>query len=421
MQKHKKIYNYPVLLGAAAGKNMPKRTIEIGHIVKGWTTGASIQSSDPDVLRAIKRSNISTNAYKELIDHGNSFKDAKTHSEIILGLPEDTKEKHFASLRFGIENNVKVLRMFQAMMLYGTEMASKIDRKKFGLKTKFRTIPGCLGNYNILGKKHSVAEIEEIITGSNTLPNEDYIDCRIMNLIVETFYNNHIFDEVYSMLRTIKVSPYDCLLYIKEHPELYTDKINKILKSFVEQTSKDLYETWEKANEYVLSPELLGRYLGGELGTNEILLHRALLFSEFDDMCGLIFRSVKDMLKQKKLLTHEIKNYLLDLERFISIRKKDPFNNTELVKSASFKYDFETIKNVEYRVDPNTISQSSNQWKFDFFHDEEQRKHISNQVKCILVTLLELENYYNKVTLILFSVNFANRPKTLVLTYRINL
>ena len=36
--------------------------------------------------------------------------------------------------------------------------------KKFGLKTKFRTLPGCLGNYEIMGKNHSIAEIEEIIT-----------------------------------------------------------------------------------------------------------------------------------------------------------------------------------------------------------------------------------------------------------------
>ena len=34
-QKH----NYPVLLGAAAGKNMPKRTIEIGNIVNFFKIG----------------------------------------------------------------------------------------------------------------------------------------------------------------------------------------------------------------------------------------------------------------------------------------------------------------------------------------------------------------------------------------------
>ena len=71
-------------------------------------------------------------------------------------------------------------------------MASTKDRKKFGFKTKFRIIPGALGNYNILNQTHPVAEIEEIIVGNNTLTNEDYVDCRIMNLLVTTFYNTSI-------------------------------------------------------------------------------------------------------------------------------------------------------------------------------------------------------------------------------------
>ena len=166
---------------------MPKRTIEVASMIEGWNLGAQIQSNDPDVLKAIKRKNISSSAYKELIDYGNTLGE-KTESAIILGMPEDNKKRHFESLRFGIDNDAKVVRMFQAMLLVGTEMASKVTRKKYDLKSKFRTIPGCLGMYDILGAKHSVAEIEEIIIGSNTLSKEDYIECRTMNLFVTTFY-----------------------------------------------------------------------------------------------------------------------------------------------------------------------------------------------------------------------------------------
>ncbi|SVE09149.1 uncharacterized protein METZ01_LOCUS462003, partial [marine metagenome] len=170
-----KLYNYPTLFSASAGKNKPKRTIEVASIINGWTLGASIQSTSPEVLKAIKRSNISIAAYKELVDYGNSLPKSKTHSEIILGLPGDTKERHFESLRFGIDNNVNSIRMFQAMMLSGTEMANMDNRKKFGLVTKFRTIPGCIGIYDLLDDKHPIAEIEEIIVGSDTLPQDDYL------------------------------------------------------------------------------------------------------------------------------------------------------------------------------------------------------------------------------------------------------
>ena len=59
LQKIQEKYNYPRLIGASAGKNMPKRTIEVTNIIKGWTTGASIQSTDKEVLNSINRSNIS--------------------------------------------------------------------------------------------------------------------------------------------------------------------------------------------------------------------------------------------------------------------------------------------------------------------------------------------------------------------------
>ena len=90
------------------------------------------------------------------------------------------------------------------MLLPGTEQASKYKRKQFGLKTMFRTSPGNVGVYEILGEKYPIAEMEEIVVGSNSLSNKEYLECRLMDLIVKAFYNNSIFDEAYSMVRALK-------------------------------------------------------------------------------------------------------------------------------------------------------------------------------------------------------------------------
>jgi len=374
-------YKYPTLVSASAGKNKPQRTIEVASIIEGWTLGASIQSTDPEVLSAIKRSNISSSAYRDLVEYGNSIKNSKTHSEIILGLPGDTKAKHLESLRFGIDNSVNSIRMFQAMLLAGTEMASEADRERFGLVTKFRTIPGCIGIYHIFDEQHSVAEVEEIIVGNNTLTAEDYVDCRVMNLIVETFYNNAIFEEFFSMVRSVGVSPFDCLIYLKDHPELYSQKVGQIIRGFLAETTEDLFDTFEQAQNYVLTPTVIERYVGGELGTNELLLHRALLFSEFEDICDLLFRSIKETLRAKALLTAKIEGYLDDLKLFTVMRKKDPFGNTGAVTSSTFDYDFEAIRGAGFRIDPNLFPALETPVQFEFFHDDSQKKHISNQVK----------------------------------------
>tara|TARA_B110000444_G_C18847486_1_gene603082 strand:- start:170 stop:2236 length:2067 start_codon:yes stop_codon:yes gene_type:complete len=377
-----KVYNFPTLVGAAYGKNLPKRTIEVTKILKGSSFGAAIQSTDPEVLKNIRRSNISTEAYRDLLTFGDTSVESrnKTEAAIILALPGDTKEKHYESIKFAVDNNVTFVRMFQAMLLSGTEMASPQDRKKFGLKTKFRVIPGALGNYDILDKEHPIAEIEEIIVGNNTMSHDDYIDCRIMNLFVTTFYNTSMFEEVFVMLRAMKISRHECLVYLKEHKELYSEKINKILENFIKGTTQDLYDTWEEADNHVLSPEVISKYIGEDMGTNELLENRASLFNEFDDICTLLINSVKGYLEEKNILTKKISDYLIDLRKFLLMRKKDPFKNLDSVKSASFNYDFEAIRKSGYNIDPNTLTKFSKPLDYEFFHNQKQKKHITNQI-----------------------------------------
>ena len=55
-------YGYPAVVSASTGKNEPDRT---------------------------------------LVDYGNKVDNSKPHSEIILGLPGDSREKHITSLKLG--------------------------------------------------------------------------------------------------------------------------------------------------------------------------------------------------------------------------------------------------------------------------------------------------------------------------------
>jgi radical SAM superfamily enzyme YgiQ (UPF0313 family) len=372
---------WPVIVKASAGKNKPERTIEAASILKGsWVIGAAIQSSDPEVLRAIRRSNISSDAFQKFTEYSNTLhRDASTYSEIILGLPGDTKEKHFQSLRYSITNNVGSLRMYQAMLLCGTEMASKPSRKAFGLQTKFRTIPGCVGIYNFFSREHPVAEIEEIIVGSKSMSFEDYIECRLMNLIIETFYNNALFEELFAMVRTIGVPLFDCLLYLKDHNEIYTAKVKEIVSAFVFQTSQDLYDSYEETNSVVLTPEVIGRYIGGELGINELLVHKALLFNAFDDISMLVFTSVRDVLKQRGLFTPPVEKYLEQLHRFISHTKKDSLTLTDKVITDHLNYDFRAISDARFNIDPNQLPWLDTPLEYAFFHDDQQKQHIMIQ------------------------------------------
>ncbi|MBI3129754.1 MAG: radical SAM protein [Acidobacteria bacterium] len=373
---------WPLLISASAGKNRPERTIEVARILNGaWTLGASLQSTDPDVLKAIKRQNISREAYRDLVTYGNTMENSKTHSEIILGLPGDSRDKHFESLRFGVEQGVTHMRMFQAMLLRGTEMASGPTRAQYGLATQFRVIPGCVGIYDLMGEPTPVSEIEEIIVGNATLSFADYLECREMNLLVETFYNNALFEEVFALCRALEVSVYDCLLYTKGHPELRTGRIAAIIDGFLQQTGSDLFATFEEAKGFVLTPEVVGRYIDGELGINELLVHKTLLLGEFRDLCDLLFTAIRATLEVNGRLTPRVEAYLLELKTYTLLRKEDCVTDTEGERYASFRFDFEAIRAAGFKVDPDTLPLATQAGEWRFFHSEGQKRHIANQIK----------------------------------------
>ena len=407
----KEKFGWPTIISASAGKNKPQRTIEVASILKGaWTLGASIQSTDADVLKAIRRSNISSNAYQAIMDYGNSLPNSKTHSEIILALPGDTRKKHFESLRFGVENRVGSMRMFQAMLLSGTEMASQAGRAQYQLQTRFRTIPGCVGFYNLFDAEHPVSEIEEIIVGSKDMSFEDYLECRVMNLIIETFYNNAMFEELFAMVRQLGASVFDCLVQLKNHPEFYPQRIREIIAEFIRQTSSDLYPSRRAAHEHVLTREVIERHIGGELGINELLVHKALLFCEFETISDLLVRAVRATLGERGLLTPAVEQYLPELHRFIVLRKRNAITDTASVYQENFHYDFTEIREAAYAVDPNVLPRSEEPNTLTFFHDEKQKQHISNQTKVYLNTPIGLGRLIQRSNLKLIYRSFTAAP-----------
>lgn len=377
--KIQEVYKYPKRISAASGKNLPKRITQVAGILKGWAPGASIQSSDPEVLKSIKRENLSTDAYKQVIVYLNSLEEGKSESEIILGIPSDTKDKHFESLRFGMDNNVTTMRMFQAIMLIGTEMASQEYRQRYGLKTKFRFLPGTAGYYKILGSKYVAPEIEEIIVASNTFDEKDYLECRVMNLLVFAFYNNSIFGEVFEMFRAMGISCFDCFKHMINQQFGFSKRVREIIELFKVETL-ELFDSWDEASYALQDLETMERYLAGEMGANEMLTGRARLFNEFDDVEDMMFSAAEKTLEEKGLLTKACRKYLKQLKLFISLRKKNPLDLTNKKYHGLFEFNFDSIRDAGYQVDPNKLEEITPAIKYEFYHDNDQQQYIKNQV-----------------------------------------
>ena len=249
--KKKNKNNYPKYINVATGKNKKERVLEAAKIVQGaMKLAGSVQSLDPDIQQNIKRKNISS---KEIVDMAlkSSEIGANTYSEVILGLPGDTKEKHFQTLKTLVESSFTTISMYQLMILPGTELGSKETKVKYKMRTKYRVVPRCYGSYKIFDKESNVAEIEEICTSNNTLSFDDYLECRKMNLIINVFYNDSVFEEIISLIKCLKISIWDWLEEIYENSKLdQFSKFNDLLSDFLNDSENELWSDYSELRKF---------------------------------------------------------------------------------------------------------------------------------------------------------------------------
>jgi radical SAM superfamily enzyme YgiQ (UPF0313 family) len=89
-----KEFGYPKYIHVSTGKNQKERVLDIVQSLNGAVSmAASLQSTDETVLANVDRSNISVEKLAEVGQKANTV-NMGTYSELILGLPGDTLEKH---------------------------------------------------------------------------------------------------------------------------------------------------------------------------------------------------------------------------------------------------------------------------------------------------------------------------------------
>ena len=191
-------FGYPKSIGCSTGKNKADVIIEnVGVLETGSLILRSAMQSMNDVtLAAVKRQNIKMSAYEEIQKDMDS-KGLENTADLMLGLPLETKQTHMDGVFELINLGVIEFSCLQTIVLKGTELDSQKYIRDFGIERSYRLIPECEGDYEILGEKVSVYEIEEIIVGINTLTFDDYLECRKLHLLVMVYHNTRLLSLVY--------------------------------------------------------------------------------------------------------------------------------------------------------------------------------------------------------------------------------
>ena len=170
----------------------------IGHYGRGISV--SVQSMNELTLDAIKRTNLETNNIKRMLElsevHG-----VNTYTEVIVGLPEETKETWIDGLtqllELGQHQNIDV---WFAQLLPNAELASPNSKKKYGITSVVAKNFMTLNTTQI----DEIEEIIEIVNSTNTATTSDLVDCYIYAWLIIHFHVNGYSQLVAKYARNVK-------------------------------------------------------------------------------------------------------------------------------------------------------------------------------------------------------------------------
>ncbi|MET8831304.1 cobalamin-dependent protein [Streptomyces sp. NPDC004610] len=290
-----KLYGWPRVVNVTTGKNQRERVLEAVAQVPGTISlSGSVQSLDTDVLTAVARKNISAEKMMEIALQS-AQAGSQSYSEVILALPDDSKDKHFDSLRGLMDARFDRLNMFQLTLLPSSEMYAAAYRARWGLGTKWRVMPRCFGRYTVLGKEIRAAELDEVCVELPNLPYEDYRECRLMDLLVASLYNSGAFGTILAVLRAHEISP---MTWLEEcRSQQHGENLTRVLNGFLAATDEQLWDDRQDLMRYATAN--VDRYIDGELGNNLLYTYRMRMISEaLEDLTDVAVRAALAVLRR---------------------------------------------------------------------------------------------------------------------------
>lgn len=257
---------YPHALSVQNTKNATERAYQIQTILAqaGLNKGVTIalQSTDPETLKSIKRSNISLQSYAEL-QRRFTRDGVETYSDMILGLPGETYDSFADGVGSLIEGGQHNRIQFNNLsILPNAEMGDPEYQRKYGMEIVPSTIINIHGS---LLDEEEIPEIQELVVATNTMPRPDWVRTRAFSWMAAFLY----FDKVLQIPLTVihetcgkgyrelieRFTEGDLGRYpvLSEIREFFLEEARKIQAGGPEYVpSKEWLNIWWPADEYLL-------------------------------------------------------------------------------------------------------------------------------------------------------------------------
>jgi hypothetical protein len=289
-------YGWPTYIDATTGKNRPERIIQSLERANGAMVAyQAVQSLDERTLKNIKRSNISKEAYEQVMIHVRG-RGLRSLSDLILGLPGETLASHLDGIAELVDAGTDEMHLFQAMMLKGSELETVKCRTKYRFDTRFRVLPKNYGAY--AGQR--VFDCDEIVVATDTLSFEDYLEARRYAFVFSIFWNNAWFADAARFAGAFGVTPSRWIAHMRRMIAQDGGTVRELLENFITETRAELFPTHEACVEFYRRPENFERLVSGEIGDNLFYKYRVIAgFFAWPGVCRSAMNGTRALLLER--------------------------------------------------------------------------------------------------------------------------
>ena len=374
-------YDYPHKLLTTTGKNNKKKIIEsIKSLAGSLSLSMSVQSMDDQVLKNIKRDNISKEV---MLDLAPSIKEnnMNTTAEVILGLPGETYSSHLETIRKLVSAKLDDVITYTCFLLPGSEMATPEQRVNWKFKTKFRMLPM---DFAKLSSGKNICEIEEVVVGSKDLSFEDYVKLRMIGFTLWMTNKGILYTSLIKFLRQQNIDVADLFFQMVEKQQSSPKIIQNVYEKFKQATINELHDSPDEILLNIQNKKEFQKLVDEESGINVIRYHHTMILSEcMDEWTEYVLKIAHDLLQENNKLSDEIEKQFRDISNYCRGKCHNPLGENRMETNPEFTFNYDIDKWLDDKLDISSLNefQVSKPLKIIFSLTDEQFRIIRDNIE----------------------------------------
>lgn len=251
----KSLTGFPRVAYTQMTKNKSDRAFEAQKILydakMNPSSTLSLQSLSPDTLKAIKRDNISSEVYRELLRRFVAA-DMPAYTDYLVGLPGETWESFVDGICQLLEQGQhQEIRFWNVYVLPNAEMAQPTYRAQHQLETLSMHYVSPLTP--VKPPLEGIYETQEMLVSSSTMPRNDWARMRALAWMTHTLHHGKLLQPALLLLEALtELSHRDLLLYFFSDPLPFQAPAFEHLRQFFRQRAQEILQGQP---EYVAAPD----------------------------------------------------------------------------------------------------------------------------------------------------------------------